>query len=246
MTQLIAVCYALFIYLLNLFLAFLTPKFDPAYESDLAAQDVEDGAPGLPTSASAAGGLMSDVFHPSTAQDQDEFRPFIRRLPEFKFWLSATHATALSLLATLFSVFDVPVFWPILVLYFVILFIITMRRQIEYVDPALTQTHDPVQVSAVRHRPQGAVRPQLDYIVRGWHSRDVAGCAGVSRTYTTRYDVAPVGLGEGVSQVVARTRGPHRRRASRRRAYRSSHTTRPWTSRAYSQSSARASPRRGA
>ena len=82
------VCYALFIYLLNLFLAFLTPKFDPALESDLAAQDVEEGEPGLPTSASAASsgsGLMSSVFHPSQgAGDQEEFRPFIRRLPEFK------------------------------------------------------------------------------------------------------------------------------------------------------------------
>ncbi|WFD27770.1 hypothetical protein MNAN1_002775 [Malassezia nana] len=110
------VCYALFIYLLNLFLAFLTPKFDPAFESDLAAQDVEDGAPGLPTSATAGGGLMSDVFHPPSGQDQDEFRPFIRRLPEFKFWISATQAILLSLLATMFRVFDIPVFWPILVL----------------------------------------------------------------------------------------------------------------------------------
>ena len=127
------VCYALFIYLLNLFLAFLTPKFDPAFESDLAAQDVEDGAPGLPTSASkTSGGLMSDVFHPPSAQDDDEFRPFIRRLPEFKFWISATQAILLSLLATLFSVFDIPVFWPILVLYFLTLFVITMRRQIEH------------------------------------------------------------------------------------------------------------------
>lgn len=125
-------CYALFIYLLNLFLAFLTPKFDPAFESDLAMQDVEDGAPGLPTSAPASSGLMSDVFHPSERQDQEEFRPFIRRLPEFKFWLSATQAILLSLGATMFSVFDIPVFWPILVLYFITLFVITMRRQIEH------------------------------------------------------------------------------------------------------------------
>lgn len=78
------VCYALFIYLLNLFLAFLTPKFDPAFESDLAAQDVEEGEPGLPTSSAPSSGLMSSVFHPSEQADQEEFRPFIRRLPEFK------------------------------------------------------------------------------------------------------------------------------------------------------------------
>ncbi len=92
------VCYGLFIYLLNLFLAFLTPKFDPSLDDDLAAQDVEEGEPGLPTSAGASkgglfggrgsssngggGGLMSGVF--GGPQPEDEFRPFIRRLPEFK------------------------------------------------------------------------------------------------------------------------------------------------------------------
>ncbi len=41
---------------------------------------------------------------------EDEFRPFIRRLPEFKFWLSATQAVVLSLFATTSSAFDIPVF----------------------------------------------------------------------------------------------------------------------------------------
>ena len=48
--------------MLNLFLLFLTPKIDPSLEEE------EQEATGLPTQA-----------------DQ-EFRPFIRRLPEFKFW----------------------------------------------------------------------------------------------------------------------------------------------------------------
>ncbi len=51
------VSYGLGIYTLNLLLGFLTPQFDPDSEG-----------PELPTSA-----------------DQ-EFRPFVRRLPEFKFW----------------------------------------------------------------------------------------------------------------------------------------------------------------
>ncbi|CAG8572966.1 13467_t:CDS:2 [Racocetra persica] len=58
---------ALGIYLLNLFLAFLQPKFDPSLEMDIAESEVEEG-PSLPTKA------------------DEEFRPFIRRLPEFKFW----------------------------------------------------------------------------------------------------------------------------------------------------------------
>lgn len=88
------VCYALFIYLLNLFLAFLQPKFDPSLDADLAEQDVEEGEPGLPTSSPSArngkspasgNGLMSGMFGQNGgAQQEDEFRPFIRRLPEFK------------------------------------------------------------------------------------------------------------------------------------------------------------------
>ncbi|PWN48838.1 retrieval of early ER protein Rer1 [Violaceomyces palustris] len=139
------VCYALFIYLLNLFLAFLQPKFDPSLEQDLAEQDVEEGEPGLPTSSStkafgagagAGGGLMSGVFGGVNGLNgqgpEDEFRPFIRRLPEFKFWLSATQAIVISLFCTTTSAFDIPVFWPILVMYFFILFAITMKRQIKH------------------------------------------------------------------------------------------------------------------
>jgi len=72
----------------------------------------------------AAGGLP-------TKQDE-EFRPFIRRLPEFKFWYSATKAIAIGFFCTWFSIFDIPVFWPVLVVYWLILFTLTMRRQIQH------------------------------------------------------------------------------------------------------------------
>jgi hypothetical protein len=61
-----------------------------------------------------------------TKQDE-EFRPFIRRLPEFKFWYSATRAIAIGFFCTWFEVFDVPVFWPVLVVYWFILFCLTSR-----------------------------------------------------------------------------------------------------------------------
>lgn len=50
------ISYALAIYLLNLLIGFLSPQVDPESE------------PSLPT------------------RQDDEFRPFIRRVPEFKFW----------------------------------------------------------------------------------------------------------------------------------------------------------------
>ncbi|KFX95399.1 hypothetical protein O988_05801 [Pseudogymnoascus sp. VKM F-3808] len=107
------VAYSLGIYLLNLFLAFLQPKFDPSNEA--IDNEMEDGeAGGLPT------------------KQGDEFKPFIRRLPEFKFWHSATRAIAIGFVCTFFGIFDVPVFWPVLVIYWFILFTLTMRRQIQH------------------------------------------------------------------------------------------------------------------
>lgn len=55
----------------------------------------------------------------------EEFRPFIRRLPEFKFWHAATRAIAISFVCSWFEVFNVPVFWPVLVMYWFMLFILT-------------------------------------------------------------------------------------------------------------------------
>lgn len=114
------ICYGLSIYYLNLFIGFLSPKIDPAFQASLDEDDFGGGS----------SDLDSGPMLPTKAND--EFRPFIRRLPEFKFWLSATKATLISLLLTLFEVFDLPVFWPILLLYFLLLFISTMRQQIRH------------------------------------------------------------------------------------------------------------------
>ncbi|KAI6206456.1 Protein RER1 [Aphelenchoides besseyi] len=102
------VTYALFIYYLNMFLAFLTPRIDPAFEMD---SEDEEG-PTLPRS------------------NNEEFRPFMRRLPEFKFWLKTMKSTLIAFFMTFFEIFDIPVFWPILVMYFFVLTFLTMKRQI--------------------------------------------------------------------------------------------------------------------
>ena len=97
------IAYGLGIFLLNNFIAFLSPLEDPS-----------DHGPGLPTKAS------------------EEYKPFTRRLPEFKFWLACFRGTGTAFFMTFFPVFDVPVFWPILVMYFGILFFMTMKRQIAH------------------------------------------------------------------------------------------------------------------
>ena len=99
------IAYCLGIYLLNLFLAFLQPKFDPSLSHDEGLEDGEQSS--LPT------------------KQDEEFRPFIRRLPEFKFWHSATRAVVISIVCSFFEIFDLPVFWPVLVVYWLILFALT-------------------------------------------------------------------------------------------------------------------------
>lgn len=98
------VTYALGIYLLNLLIGFLTPKVEPDLSED----------PGLPT------------------KSDDEFRPFIRRLPEFKFWYASTRALVFAFLATFFEFFNLPVYAPVLVVYFCVLFVVTMKQQIKH------------------------------------------------------------------------------------------------------------------
>jgi len=105
------ITYALAIYHLNLFIAFLSPKVDPSIYAD---DSEDDEGPKLPTSTN------------------EEFRPFIRRLPEFKFWYNGTRGIAVAFILTFFAVFNVPVFWPILVMYFFVLFGVTMKRQIKH------------------------------------------------------------------------------------------------------------------
>jgi len=97
------VTYGLGIYMLNLLIGFLSPAVDP--ESD---------GPVLPTS------------------DKEEYRPFSRKLPEFKFWLGAFRAVLVTTCMTFFEMFDLPVFWPILLAYFILLVVLTMKDRIKH------------------------------------------------------------------------------------------------------------------
>lgn len=97
------VTYGLGIYLLNQLIGFLSPQINPEDSNE----DLD-----LPT------------------RESEEFRPYARRLPEFKFWYSCSKAVITAAIMTFFEVFNIPVFWPILLLYFIVLFFITMKRQI--------------------------------------------------------------------------------------------------------------------
>jgi uncharacterized membrane protein YgcG len=65
-------------------------------------------------------------------KNSEEYKPFNRKLPEFKFWESSLRATLAALAMTLTRLFDIPVFWPILVIYFAVLFTLTMRDRLAH------------------------------------------------------------------------------------------------------------------
>ena len=44
--------------------------------------------------------------------------------------LSSTKATTIAFFMTFFRIFDIPVFWPILLLYFIALFVLVERRHV--------------------------------------------------------------------------------------------------------------------
>eukprot|EP00934_Nitzschia_sp_Nitz4_P005529 Nitzschia sp. Nitz4//scaffold75_size92586//22538//23223//NITZ4_004845-RA/size92586-augustus-gene-0.87-mRNA-1//-1//CDS//3329557675//5519//frame0 len=117
------IAYGLGIFLLNHFIAFLSPLEDPSDQ------------PGLPT----------------TEREGKEYRPFARKLPEFKFWLSCARGTATSIFMTFFPVFDIPVYWPILVIYFFVLVFMTMKRQIMHM-----YKHNYVPISFGKAKPKNA------------------------------------------------------------------------------------------
>jgi hypothetical protein len=104
------VTYGLGIYNLNLLLGFITPAVDPENEE---------------ASASSAPSELP------TKRDQ-EFRPFIRRLPEFKFWWASLRSVLVGFALTFFPPADLPVYWPILLVYWLALFGVTMRRQVKH------------------------------------------------------------------------------------------------------------------
>ena len=65
--------------------------------------------------------------------------------------LSSTRATLVALFCTFSEVFDVPVYWPILVVYFFVLFALTMRRQIQLVIFLLFQKKLLIVILLCRH-----------------------------------------------------------------------------------------------
>lgn len=192
------ITYVLLIFILNQFILFLQPKD----RASLLARRSEN----TEAAASEAGPAESDPAALPT-YDAEEFRPFVRRLPEFQMWHSVTVATFCSIFATFFPVFNIPVFWPVLVFYFILLFVATMRRQwldmkrLKYVpwDIGAKKTYksDPKKVSVKPRDAASMARAQMDSAVVSSPGSGPAGPGGASppvptlkRTPTSKQSVA--------------------------------------------------------
>lgn len=100
------VTYVLSIYLLHGLIGFCTPQEE-------SIPDPFDN-------------IDEEVYIPQTVDD--EFRPFMRRLPEFDFWWLAVRLSLLAFFTTFFDLFDIPVYAPILIIYFVVISMLTAKN----------------------------------------------------------------------------------------------------------------------
>jgi hypothetical protein len=110
------------LYFLNCFILFVSPKLDP----ELYSGDV------LPT-----------------AGDGD-YKPFVRKLPEFIFWRRSFTAVVIGHIASIFRFLDPPVYGPLLLVYFVIVVVFNFRARIAHM---IKNRYVPFERNKPRYKP---------------------------------------------------------------------------------------------
>lgn len=76
--------------------------------------------------------FSSEAQLPTSQADGEEFRPFMPRVSEYIVWLGMMKVLLICLCLTLFPFLDIPVFWPLLVFYVIILFVIQIGGRIKH------------------------------------------------------------------------------------------------------------------
>ena len=103
-----ALTYCIGIHFLNSFIGFISPLEDPE-ESSLNNEE---------------------SYLPQ--KNNEEFRPFQRKVKEYSFWSVMFWTFIIAIPMTFFDLFNIPVFWPLLLLYFVLIFFLIMKKQIKH------------------------------------------------------------------------------------------------------------------
>ncbi|EEQ82541.1 hypothetical protein NCER_100718 [Vairimorpha ceranae BRL01] len=102
------VAYILGIYLIHGTILFLTPKGDNIADP-FENYDQED----------------EDNFECELIDNQ--FKPITRNLPEFDYWMFCTKVIGGGLVASCFSIFNIPVYTPVLIIYFCMMVVFTCK-----------------------------------------------------------------------------------------------------------------------
>ena len=102
-----ALTYCIGIHFLNSFIGFISPLDDP--EEELG---------------------VDNSYLPQ--RSNEEFRPFQRKVKEFSFWNMMFWTFLFAIFFTFFDAFNIPVFWPLLLVYFLLIFFLIMKRQIKH------------------------------------------------------------------------------------------------------------------
>ena len=102
-----ALTYCIAIHFLNSFIGFISPLDDPE-------EELEEGDSHLPQ------------------KNNEEFKPFQRKVKEYAFWKIMFWTLMVSIPMTFFEAFNIPVFWPLLLVYFILIFFLIMRKQIKH------------------------------------------------------------------------------------------------------------------
>eukprot|EP00388_Colpodella_angusta_P041711 GDKK01054057.1.p1 GENE.GDKK01054057.1~~GDKK01054057.1.p1 ORF type:complete len:213 (+),score=24.44 GDKK01054057.1:83-640(+) len=98
------IAYGVSVHMLYLLIMVITPMSDP----DEQAEDVA-----LP-------------------MHEREHRPFVPKVGEFIVWRNMIRVLAIGFFLTLFGFLDIPVFWPILVVYFIALFAVQVGGRVKH------------------------------------------------------------------------------------------------------------------
>lgn len=109
------ITYCVGIYLIHSTILFLTPKgsdiADP-FENYEENKDEEDD------------------YEPEYIDNQ--YKPIVRNMPEFDYWKFTTKVLGSALIATFFNILDIAVWTPILVVYFLIMLILTIKCLLQH------------------------------------------------------------------------------------------------------------------
>lgn len=107
-----ALLYILSFYYIQNIILFITPKDVPSIHDEDEDEDMYE--------------IPDTVFNKS--DDPDE-KPIIRKISEFSLWEKITFFTLLCHLLSYFEVFNIPVWWPMLLIYFVIVSVLIVFKQ---------------------------------------------------------------------------------------------------------------------